>query len=99
MQDFQAEAKRMWKSESVRQEFNDDISVLESYLQNQHKVKSHTSKTQRFTKADIPADDTTTDDGIKIRWDADAGLKEEFGDYSTFEAYEKNKGRVRILNT
>jgi hypothetical protein len=99
MQDYQQEAKRMWKSESVRQEFNNDISILEAYLENKGRVKLYQGKVGKPAKpADAPADPPADDSALKAKWQASKALRDEFSDdFESYRQYELNKNKVKIM--
>ena len=47
----------------------------------------------------LPTDVSTlpVDERAKAMWERDAAIRGEFPDFATYLAYEKNKGRVRLL--
>ena len=95
---LQAEAKELWKSEQIRSEFDHNFETLQAYLKNESRVKTHTSRSKRFTKKDAPVDDQADDTALKAKWKNSKALRDEFdGDFDAYAAYEQNKNRVKIL--
>ena len=96
MQDYQAEAERMWKSKATREEFT-EIENLIAYLENQHRVKSY--KWSQAKATDKPTAAVMDDTAMRARWNASKALQDEFdGDFEAYRAYELNKNRVKVWN-
>ena len=98
MQDYKAEAEKMFKKKEIRIEFDDDINTLIAYLENKHRAKVHKAGVSKHKKPEKMDDEIPSDAAFKPKWDADKALQDEFmGDFDAYLAYERNKGRVKIL--
>lgn len=95
---FKAMAAALWRDAKIRDEFQGNKENLKSFLENETRAKTHKRDITTHKRPQTLGDDATDDDATRAKWDADPSLQAEFGDYSTFAAYEKNAHRARVYN-
>lgn len=91
-------AERLWKDAKIRSEFGDNLENLKAFLANETRAKTHKRDITTHKRPENLDDASGADDATRARYENDPALQSEFGDYETFAAYQKNKGRVKVLN-